>query len=130
MHLQWKDSYKIGDAEIDAQHQHFFDLANNFLAAKDKIQLTHCAMAIYKHTRIHFNYEEKLMRQVCYPGLQDHLDWHNQMISHLNTISAAIAGDTMRTLDLVSVIEDWALNHIPVHDADLIQYLTDHSSSI
>lgn len=123
MSLEWKDSYKTGNAEMDAQHQYFYQLANEFLAAQGKLQLTQCAMALYKHTRIHFGHEEKLMRQINYPGLTAHVAWHNNMISRLNAISAAIERDALNLADLVAVIEDWTLNHIPLHDADLSRYI-------
>ena len=124
--LQWKDSYAIGDAEIDAQHRHFFELANAFLAAEGRAALTACAMAIYKHTREHFGHEEELMRKRGFPERQQHIEWHNRMISRLNAISLAIQVDRVNMQDLVDLTEDWALNHIPVHDAKLSAYLVDH----
>jgi hemerythrin-like metal-binding protein len=129
MPLQWKDSYLTGDAEIDAQHRHFFDLANAFVVAEGKVELTVCAMAIYKHTRVHFGYEEALMRKLNYPGLQTHVAWHDSMIGRLNAISLAIQGDCVHKQDLIDLSEDWALNHIPVHDAELSHYLIKHMES-
>jgi hemerythrin len=126
MPLQWNDSYSIGEAEIDRQHQHFFDLANAFMAAEGKVELIGSAMAIYKHTREHFGYEEALMRKLNYPGRQAHVEWHDGMIARLNTLSLAIQADRVNKQDLVELSEDWALNHIPVHDAELSQYLTGH----
>jgi len=38
MTLHWQDSNKIGDADIDAQHQNLFALVNTFLAAYIKLQ--------------------------------------------------------------------------------------------
>jgi hemerythrin len=123
MPLQWKDSYRIGDASIDAQHQHFFKLANAFMEARDKAELTRCAMAIYRHTREHFGHEEELMRKHNYPGKEKHVEWHNRMISRLNALSRDIQAETLNRQDLVALTEDWALNHIPVHDALLCDFL-------
>ena len=63
MLLEWKDSYKIGDPEVDAQHQALFQLANDFLQASGKAELTLQAMKLYKHTREHFTQEEAVMRR-------------------------------------------------------------------
>ncbi len=61
MTLLWQDSYKIGDADIDAQHQKLFDLVNTFLAATDKAGLTLGAMRLFKYTREHIgNCDTKL----------------------------------------------------------------------
>jgi hemerythrin len=123
MPLQWKDSYRIGEVEIDAQHRHFFDLANDFLAAPDKGTLTACAMALYRHTRVHFGHEEALMGKLHFPGRQAHVQWHEHMIERLNALSLAIQSDTLNKQDLIDLAVDWALHHIPVHDAELSRYL-------
>lgn len=123
MPLQWKDSYLVGEAGIDAQHRHFFVLANAFLEASGKAAQTACAMAMYRHTREHFGHEEELMRRMAYPGLQEHVEWHNTMISRLNALSRDIQSETVNPQDLIDLAQDWALNHIPVHDALLIDFL-------
>jgi hemerythrin len=126
MPLQWKDSYLIGEAEIDAQHQHFFKLANALMEANGKAEQTACAMAIYRHTRVHFGYEEALMRRLGYNGIEKHVEWHDRMISRLNALSRDIQSETLNKQDLLDLTTDWALNHIPVHDAELCTYVLLH----
>ena len=123
MPLEWKESYLVGDVEMDAQHRHFFKLANALMEAEGKAAQTACAMAIYRHTREHFGHEEELMRRLRYPGIEKHVEWHNRMISRLNALSRDIQSETVNKQDLLDLTADWALNHIPVHDADLSNYL-------
>jgi hemerythrin len=124
MKLEWKDSYKLGDAEIDAQHQQLFDMANAFLEAQGKTALTLCAMLLYKHTREHFEAEEAVMRKHQVPNLDAHIEWHNTMITRLNAISLSIQNDTLREQDLVNLMTEWAQTHILVQDAELAQFLS------
>jgi hemerythrin-like metal-binding protein len=123
MQIEWKDSFKLGDAEIDTQHQQLFALANEFLQASGKAELTLCAIQLYKYTREHFEVEEGVMRKLHLPGLASHVDWHNTMITRLNAISQSIQSNTLREQDLVQLMTDWAEKHILVHDAELIPYL-------
>jgi hemerythrin len=123
MKLEWKDSYKLGDAEIDAQHQQLFAMANAFLEAQGKTALTLCAMVLYKHTRQHFEAEEAMMRKLHVPSLEAHVEWHNTMITRLNAISQSIQSDTLREQDLISLMTEWAHTHILVQDAELAQFL-------
>jgi hemerythrin len=123
MKLEWKDSYKLGDAEIDAQHQQLFAMANAFLEAQGKTALTLCAMVLYKHTRQHFEAEEVMMRKLHVPSLEAHVEWHNTMITRLNAISQSIQSDTLREQDLISLMTEWAHTHILVQDAELAQFL-------
>jgi hemerythrin len=123
MKLEWKDSYKLGDAGIDAQHQHLFAIANAILEAKGQADLTICAMKLYKHTREHFELEEATMRRLQVPNLDAHIEWHNKMITRLNAISQCIQSNTLREQDLIDAMTDWAQTHILVQDAELAKFL-------
>lgn len=39
MQIEWNDSLKIGDSEIDEQHEQWFAAINKFLQAPDKESL-------------------------------------------------------------------------------------------
>lgn len=125
MKIEWKDSYKIGDAEIDVQHEELFRLINRFFEANDKPALTLCAMQLFKYTREHFEHEEKLMRRLNYPEFKAHIAWHNALISRLSSVSQSIANNTLNKAELEIFIRDWALHHIPREDAQLAAYIAD-----
>lgn len=123
MSLEWKDSYKIGRADIDAEHQHLFKLVNTVLAAKDKGALTACAMALFQYTREHFAHEEQLMKRLNYPAMLEHQTQHDDLISRLSEVSARIANDTLDHLVLEAFLSDWLLNHIATSDVKLAAYI-------
>lgn len=68
MPILWKPAYKIGNPVIDAEHEALFGLANKFLTAEMRGELSTCAMAFYRYTREHFAHEETLMREIGYPA--------------------------------------------------------------
>jgi hemerythrin len=123
MTIEWKPAYKIGNADIDAQHQGLFNLANAFLAASNKATLTACAMGMFRYTREHFNHEETLMRLVNYPSLAGHVQQHNDLIARLNDIAGNIANITLSKRDLESFLTDWLLGHIRMCDTKLAAYV-------
>lgn len=124
MTIEWKDSYEIGDAVIDAEHQHLFRLANQFLAAGDQTAQQAAAMQLYKHAREHFEHEENLMRVIKFPGVKAHTERHNQMIAQLNEVSQSIGRGELDGQALQLMMQDWALHHIAQDDAQLIDYLS------
>jgi hemerythrin len=128
MTLEWKESYKLGNAAIDGEHEFAFKLANQFIAAQDKTQQTATAMLLYKHTREHFEREEALMRELGYPDLAAHTERHNQLISRLNEISTSIAQDRVDKQALVNLMMDWAMHHIAQDDAQLALYIAKNRS--
>jgi len=123
MKLEWNDSYKVGDATIDAEHVQAFELANRFMEAKDQAEQTVVAMQLYKHTREHFKHEEALMREVRFPGVKGHTEGHNQLISRLNAISQSIAQGDVNKQALIDLMNDWATLHIVKDDAQLANFL-------
>lgn len=128
MSLEWKDGYKIGHEEIDAQHQHLFKLVNTVLVAKDKVTLTACAMALFQYTREHFAHEEQLMKRLNYPAMAAHQAQHNSLISRLSEVSARIANGTLDHAVLEAFLSDWLLNHIATSDFKLAAYVqTSHA---
>ncbi len=123
MGIEWKDTYKIGDAEIDAQHQAWFGKINDFLSADGKEALTLCEMKMYQYTRVHFKHEEALMRSINYPGLRDHVGKHNELLSHLNGISDQIANGTIDLIKWRNFLSAWLLHHIAVTDKALATFI-------
>jgi len=123
MSLQWNDGYKIGDEDIDAQHQQLFKLVNTVLAAKDKGTLTNCAMALFQYTREHFAHEEQLMKRLQYPAMTAHKAQHESLISRLSEVAARIANNTLDHQVLEAFLSDWLLNHIATSDVKLAAYI-------
>jgi hemerythrin len=122
---EWKDSYKIGNDEIDAQHQEWFRKINNFLEATDVDSMARCEAQMYQYTRVHFKHEETLMRAVNYPELHEHIKKHQEMLAHINTMSAQIADFTIDRAKWRSFLSDWLLDHIANTDARLAAYVDD-----
>ena len=123
MSIEWKDSYKLGDDKLDAQHQHLFDLAKKMLAADDLAVIRPLAQELYKHTRVHFEDEEGLMRQHNYPGLEAHIASHNRLLARLNTVSQEIGKGSVDKAALDGLMTDWAMFHIPLDDARFEAFL-------
>jgi hemerythrin len=124
MKIDWNDSYKIGDATIDAQHQHLFELINKLLAAEELGAIKVIMMQLYKHTREHFAHEEALMRKLKFPDYQGHTGNHNQLLARLNQLSAAIGKGVVDKPAIQTLMTDWALRHVPYDDGLLTAYVT------
>lgn len=124
MSLEWTDGYKVGHDEIDAQHRRLFSLVNDFLAAKDKVGLTVCAMALFTYTCEHLAFEEHLMNKWQYPEAADHVAQHNNLIALLDDVVKSLPRETFNLDDLEAFLTDWLLIHISSSDQNLAVYLT------
>lgn len=123
MSLIWLDRYKIGDAEIDRQHQVLFQLANQFLAAQDRSSRIACSMTLFRHTQEHFEHEEGLMRRIAYPHIGAHFKEHSALLSKVNGFSVQIAADTLNNAELEAFLADWLVRHMVTSDTQLAAHL-------
>lgn len=126
MKLEWKDSYSVGDARIDGQHQRMFELANTMYNAQDQAAQRLAAMRLYQHVREHFAEEEALMRQVGFPQYAEHVESHNRMLADLNSVSQKIGKNEASPDAIRALLMDWALNHIAFADVQVAGYVQSH----
>jgi hemerythrin len=127
----WRDSYSIGNASIDSEHQQLFKLAESFFEADDKHKRTDCAMRLFRYTREHFSHEEQLMRDIGYPEISAHVQQHNHLLNKLNGVAEQVAQDTLQPSELKAFLSAWLLGHIVTFDTKLSVYVRkmDHSQT-
>jgi len=123
MIICWKSTYKIGDIEIDEQHQALFDKANAFMASIDKPMLDACATAFYEYTCTHFSHEETLMVDIRYPGFDRHIQQHHKLLASLNEILEDVAESNLSKSRLESFLNDTFLAHIRAFDTQLAAFV-------
>ena len=123
MTIQWLDSYQVGDAELDAQHRELFAAGNRFAVAKCRDSRLLFSIAMFRHAREHFEFEENLMRRVKYPAIADHFKEHTDLISILTTFSDRVASDALQSVEVEAFLRDWLVNHMATADARLAVYL-------
>ncbi len=123
MSLEWKDSYRMGDPEIDQQHQYLFELTNEFMAVDSLSALRSLLMSLYKHTREHFEQEEALMRKIGFPELELHLEHHNQLLRRLSELSMDVGKGYMNKPAINALMSEWANKHILVDDMKITEFM-------
>ena len=124
--LRWKDDYRVGNADIDEQHQELFQRAHNILHAVTNAEQAHAAMRLFEYTRTHFSFEEEYMRRLRYPELEPHRTLHQELSKKLSSISSCIAKNEMVKEDLEDFMSHWLLIHIATADKKLVDYCQEH----
>ena len=116
--VEWSDSFKIGEDEIDKEHWGLFalihDLGEKFEqgAAEASINLTIEALVAY--VDIHYDHEERLMQDSGYPAFEDHKRAHEALTRRV----AGLQEDWQRapeTIDLEALMDflsNWLSEHI------------------
>lgn len=123
MSIEWQDSFKIGDTEVDEQHKYLFELTNEFIAADSLGSMRSLMILLYKHTREHFEREEVLMRRVNFPGVGLHQEHHNTLLRRLSELSMDVGKGYMNKPAIVALMTEWATKHIPQEDAQVVAFM-------
>jgi len=123
MTIEWLESYKIGNAEIDAAQKALFELANQIAESDDWMTLRPQIVALFKQMQKQFELEEALMTKVSYTGARTHAEDHQNLLTRLQDRSMDVGKGHMNKKAIVGVMTDWAHRHVANLDAELAQYL-------
>jgi hemerythrin len=111
--VEWREGFRTGIEEIDAEHRQLFALVKRLDAANVK----HVLDELVEYVVTHFTHEEALMERSGYPGRQRHVELHEQLAGR---VSAFLVGGTEwsepRVQQLRMFLNKWLVGHIVTHD--------------
>ncbi|HUW00050.1 MAG TPA: bacteriohemerythrin [Gallionella sp.] len=124
--MEWKDEYSLGLLEIDNQHRL---LLRSFTVIEESIKLdqgwsnTHYAIIeLIELVRMHFSFEEALMRIFAYPGIEEHQKEHQGFFDHLKRIEHHSLKKSAEK-GMVQFLRDWLTKHILGTDRDYAKHI-------
>lgn len=111
--IEWREGFRTGIAEVDAEHQQLFALVKRLDSATAKGVLDELA----EYVVTHFTHEEALMQASGYPGLKQHVELHEKLAAQVSgfLVSGTRWSDT-RVRELRSFLNKWLVAHILMHD--------------
>ena len=126
--VKYTDDYRVGVAEIDQQHERFFEIYNDFAdhlakpPGMTEAEVFSVFNELFMYTKYHFREEEWIMKTADYPDLRDHLDQHQLLVDGLATVrrGATSLPEIIRAVE--QFIKTWA-EHILVMDHKLGVFL-------
>ena len=128
--LEWSDKFSVDIVSIDEQHKELIALSQellNVLSIAD-VPLSEkqtAFKALVDHALDHFAYEERVMRNVGYPGLDSHIQEHNELRREIDTIANdVLEGKGVEDWKgLVSMVQVWVLRHIMHSDIGIRDFI-------
>ena len=115
--IEWTESMKIGIAEIDAQHKHLVELANQFdhqiASGKPPGEIHHFLNEFIDQILVHFATEEKHFTEYRYPGAAEHVAEHQKLALEGRELQARlIASGGVPDAAGKRLLEKWVKEHI------------------
>lgn len=129
--IQWSKSVVLNVPILDEQHKNMVDLTNQLhglLETKNKTQISKILKSILDEMEIHFETEDKLMKESKLPLFFSHKLEHERFYNKLNNIYYRVeSGEKQLTLDNLKMIKIWFFNHIEFKDRSLADHVIANS---
>ena len=120
--FEWDDSYCVENEELDGQHKNLFAFTNSLPEHMDKVSIQRAILAVVKHARTHFETEERMMKDIGYPGLEGHRELHNRLITRLNEVCEQPLDQDDSTFRFKKLLSDWISDHIMHEDMGYVRF--------
>lgn len=126
--VEWMDQFSVGVDELDDQHRRLLEIINHLHEAmksgNDRQRLCEVVDELVHYTRLHFEFEEKMMEQVGYPELAEHRRRHDAMVARVEQFRGDVADARASFgLKLMDFLKYWLTKHILGTDKGYAVYL-------
>jgi len=130
MKLEWKDTYSIGNDELDAQHKKWIELFNrldSMMMEKDSKRLSQIKADVLQemsdYVDYHFSYEEEYMRSIGFPEVDRHWRMHKDFRNRIYTLCRdQQEGGIVLNSEVMDMIRNWLLEHIIKQDIKIMHF--------
>ena len=124
----WKDSYKVGDKQIDAEHKNLFDIAQKAFEVVEPEgrakKVKSIVVSLYGYVQTHFAHEEEFMTMIRYPKVEAHKKLHQKIMQDLNDFIKKLPtlNVIMFEKELARFIDILLLQHIIHEDRQIMDW--------
>lgn len=120
-HWKWERTYALDIAEIDNQHKQLIDYINELTMGftyKKSYMIEDVLNKLINYTKSHFSFEERLMEEANYPGLDSHKEIHQSFIKRIETYKERFEKGENIAKQLKGDLQIWLIHHIQETDAE------------
>lgn len=129
----WDGSLAIGHEVIDQHHEHLVELLNkaydHLCDNKPPQDLEAVLDELADYATYHFIQEEHLMETIGYPRREEQVREHEYFVRRFCEIQKDfVTGSNPVSLETISFLKNWLINHITQKDTDLGAYVRVHGA--
>ncbi|MDK9700763.1 MAG: bacteriohemerythrin [bacterium] len=115
--ITWNERFSVSIPQIDQQHKKWIDIVNRLheamAAGKGNEVIGAVLLEMVNYSKMHLDFEEKLLTQHSYPDLAAHKLQHDVLRKRIHEVYQKYqAGNKFLTLDVMNMLKDWLLQHI------------------
>lgn len=125
--LTWRDEWLLDIDMLDAEHREMVRLINRLGDATDPAPLSLRLGDLITMLRGHFLVEQRFLREIAYPHMEDHTRDHRLQLAELVDLRRSLATSSEATMSPAELhpIKDWFFNHVVAEDRRFAAYYRD-----
>ena len=133
--IEWKSSFSVGVAALDADHRQLIDLINELHDACGRNQGQSVAasilMRLKDHIVTHSKREEAFLMRLGYPDLATHKSHHDETISavHRLTELSAVSDNNDVRQKILGFMKAWFANHVICTDLKMREFFIEKGAA-
>jgi hemerythrin len=132
--IEWNPAYSVRVAEIDRQHQTLVSLIRQLqeamLEGRAREVVVQLFSSMNEYTKVHFAFEEQLLKTHKYPELEAHRLQHSRLVARLEELEEKYAtGELSAGTPLLHFLRNWLIDHIGNQDQDYAKFLSQEGVS-
>ncbi|OWW20307.1 bacteriohemerythrin [Noviherbaspirillum denitrificans] len=126
--FDWKEDMRCGDPDIDADHQHIFELAQHLrsvsIRGRERIVVGKALIDLMDYAHSHFQREEALMQSSAYPMLEEHRMEHAALLELIHELHRDFMdGKAIGRADVWRLLSRWVQHHVLSTDRALVLFV-------
>jgi methyl-accepting chemotaxis protein len=125
--MEWDNSIRTGNEQIDGEHQEFIHLLNDYYGkmmsgAGDDV-IDEMIAKFTNHMEMHLANEEAAMVKSGYPELEKHQQSHKDFMQKLHDINQQHAAGGDVSVDFLNYMANWLKEHTMKYDKLYVDFL-------
>jgi hemerythrin len=128
--MAWSDDFLVGVDEIDNQHKALVVSMNHLsaqIASGDTSGVDETLNFLADYAHFHFGSEERIMREINYPFINEHIQEHQKFIQEFirlkNNIISGLHDPLYLSFQIQLLMFDWFANHTTKTDRHLGRFV-------
>jgi len=129
--LDWNDAAITNHPTMDKEHKKMVDDTNklySFVTSNKKEKANKLFLKIVDDLKIHFETEERLMKESKIPLYISHKLEHDRFFNKISALQKSIdSGKEILGIEHLKIVKIWFYNHIDFKDRKLAEYLIENN---
>ncbi|GEO80185.1 bacteriohemerythrin [Pararhodospirillum oryzae] len=128
--LEWDQALEVGLPVIDNHHRDMVNEINGYyqdlITGRGNERIPSMLLKVIRTFEDHFREEETMMREISYPGLEEHRKVHQDTLREIVVFKERLDRGEDIVMPFFHYLANWLREHLTTHDIRMAHYANQH----